>query len=173
MQSSEPIEPSVAARDDVVGGTSWAVLGLAILIASLRMDRLEAQGVNPYTAPGLVPGLLGIGFILFGGLMLVRGLRHGGLHRPAHVRQPRGGYARIGVVIALCIAYAAGLVGHGPPFWLASALFVSVSIGVLQFQQWRAEGRLARGLALAGVIGLAAGIAVTFVFERFFLVRLP
>ena len=33
------------------------------------MDRLEQQHINPYTVPGLLPGLLGIAMILLGGVL--------------------------------------------------------------------------------------------------------
>ena len=168
-----PVHPHRAtARGDVFGSLAWIALGIAILIASLRMDRLEAQGVNPYTAPGLVPGLLGLGMMFFGGLMLIRSLRHGGLSAP-RAPKPAGHWARIATVIALCIVYSVGLVGHGLPFWLASALFVAVAIGALRYAEWRDAGRLKQGLTQAAIIGLLAGVIIAFVFEQFFLVRLP
>lgn len=160
------------ARGDFFGSLAWIALGIAVLIASLRMDRLEAQGANPYTAPGLVPGLLGLGMMFFGGLMLLRSWRHGGFRAP---RAPahEGSWTRIATVIALCVVYAVGLVGHGLPFWLASGLFVFVAIAVLRYGEWRDAGRLKRGLAEAAIIGLVAGGLIAFVFEQFFLVRLP
>ena len=36
------------------------------------MDRLQSLGIPPATAPGVVPGLLGIGIIIFGLILLVR-----------------------------------------------------------------------------------------------------
>ena len=36
------------------------------------MDRLEAQHINPYTVPGLLPGLLGLVMILLGVLLALR-----------------------------------------------------------------------------------------------------
>lgn len=168
-----PAHPHRAtARGDFFGSLAWIAFGTAVLIASLGMDRLEAQGVNPYTAPGLVPGLLGLGMMFFGGLMLVRSLAHGGIRAP---RAPAhsSSLARVATIIALCIAYAVGLVGHGVPFWLASALFVSVTITVLRYREWQEAGRLPRGLLEAAVIGLGAGGLIAFVFEQFFLVRLP
>lgn len=168
-----PVHPHRAtARGDVFGGIAWLCFGAAVLIASLRMDRLEAQGVNPYTVPGLVPGLLGLGIIFFGSLMLLRALRHGGLSAPAAPAHP-GHWGRIATVIALCVVYAVGLVGHGLPFWLASALFVSAAILALRYREWKDEGRLPRGALQACTIGLVAGVAIAFVFEQFFLVRLP
>ena len=161
-----------SARGDFIGSLAWMAFGLAILIASLRMDRLEAQGVNPYTVPGLVPGLLGIGTMFFGSLMLLRSWRHGGLRAPRALR-PAGHWGRIATVIGLCLLYAVGLVGHGVPFWLASALFVGVLITALRYREWRHAGRLPRGPIEAAVVGLLAGVIISFVFEQFFLVRLP
>src|SRR5437588_6005573 len=92
MQPSPLVAPTTAphgetagtsSRDDVVGGLLWMLLGIIILIASWRMDRLGAQDINPYTIPGLVPGLLGLGMMFFAALMFLRGWRAGGLHTPS------------------------------------------------------------------------------------------
>lgn len=166
--------PGASPRDDVVGGLLWSLLGLAILIGSWRMDRLEAQDINPYTIPGLVPGLLGLAMILFGGLMALRGLRQGGLHR-SEIAAPAvspAAYGRLATVLVLCIGFVVLLLGR-MPFWAAAALFVTLSIGVLRWRELRAENRLLRGLVQAVVIGLCSGAAVTLVFEKIFLVRLP
>jgi hypothetical protein len=160
-------------RDDVVGGLLWILLGFVILVASWRMDRLEAQDINPYTIPGLVPGLLGLGMIFFSTLMLVRGLRHGGWHtRTLAIEQSATAYGRLALTLALCIGFSVLLLGR-VPFWLGSSLFVATSIIVLRFGELRAKGQLARGVATAIVIGIGAGAAVTFLFEKIFLVRLP
>jgi hypothetical protein len=168
-------------------GLAWCVLGLAILIGSLTMDRLEEQSVPPYAAPGLLPGLLGIAMILFGGTVAMR-------RKPIPVSaeemaqrrfhlQP----GRLALVLGMCLAYSfvliglrlpfwpLNLIGDSLPFWLASAIFVTVSVLVLQHPQRKEAGRRldARALAFALVIGLGAGIASTLVFQDFFLVRLP
>jgi hypothetical protein len=158
-------------RDDVVGGLLWMLLGAVILVASWRMDRLEAQDINPYTVPGLVPGLLGLGMMFFAALMLARGWRHGGLHAiPVH--QGKTAYGRLSLALVLCIGYAVLLLGR-VPFWLAASLFVSTSIFVLRFGELRAKAQLVRGAITAIVIGIGAGALVTIVFEKLFLVRLP
>ena len=54
------------------------MFGFAVLVLSLRMDRLEAQNINPYTIPGLLPGLLGIVMLGLGILLGVRSWRRGG-----------------------------------------------------------------------------------------------
>ena len=57
----------------------WIVFGIAIAIGSWNMDRLESQNINPYTVPGLVPGLLGLAMVFFGALMALRAWRAGAL----------------------------------------------------------------------------------------------
>lgn len=164
-------------RADLKDALLWIVLGTAILIGSITMDRLERQHINPYTVPGLLPGLLGIAMILLGTVLALRSWRRGALRRPlppstADEREQR---PRIWIVIALCTGYATLLVGHGIPFWLASAIFVSGSILVLQrLSRDAAERALgARAWAKALIIGLCAGGITHVVFQQLFLVRLP
>jgi len=170
-------EARAVARSDLKQAAGWAVLGLAILVGSLRMDRLESQNINPYTVPGLLPGLLGVAMTLLAGLLALRSWRRGALVASA-APGPRleGPTARrVLLVLALCIGFGVGLVGHGLPFWLAAATFVSVAIVSLQRPQRRAAGRslTARDVVVAAVIGLGAGGAITLVFQQLFLVRLP
>ena len=152
------------------------MLGLAVLIASLRMDRLESQNINPYTVPGLLPGLLGIAMMLLATLLALRSWRRGALARE---REPRRVDAvvvrRVALVLGLCVAFGVVLVGHGLPFWLAAAVFVSVAIVTLQTPQRAAAGRRLslRDVIVALVIGAGAGGAITLVFQQIFLVRLP
>ena len=169
-----PPDPHVEAGNDLRGAVGWTALGVAVLVGSVTMDRLEAQNINPYTIPGLVPGLLGIAMIALGLVLGVRGWRRGGLHAPRPATVP-GLVKRLGLVIGLVVVYAVGLVGHGMPFWLASALYVAASILVLQAPQRREAGRglTVRDVAFAVVVGLASGAIVTYVFQELFLVRLP
>lgn len=168
-------QPASAGRTDLREGLAWAALGAAILVLSLLMDRLPEQGVPPYAAPGLLPGLLGIAMILFGGLVAVRGRRSGDVGEGTMQRRPDVHFGRLALVMGLCLMFSVALIGHGLPFWAASALFVTVSILVLQQAQRRTSRRRLDGGAIifAGVIGLAAGSIATLVFQRLFLVHLP
>ena len=76
-------------------------------------------------------------------------------------------------VLALCIGFTAGLVGHGLHFWAAAAVLVTVTIALLHFAERSAKNQRLRGLAFALAVGLGAGIVITLVFQEFFLVRLP
>src|SRR4051794_27636019 len=82
MSSPEQAAPDVSSADDraalrrdFLSGLGWMALGIAILIGSVMMDRLEKQDINPYTIPGLLPGLLGIAMTILGVLLAVRSWR--------------------------------------------------------------------------------------------------
>ena len=167
----------VEPHSDFLAGLGWMALGIAILIASLMMDRLERQDVNPYTVPGLLPGLLGIAMFILGALLTLRSWKRGGVHRPPtlvtdHDRAQR---KRLWMVIALCVTFDVALVGHGLPFWLAAAVFVTTAILLLQHSTRVAEGRklTATTVAKAVAIGLGAGLGIMGVFQEIFLVHLP
>jgi len=158
-----------SARADLVWSLIWIAFGAAVLYGAWTMDRLQALHINPYTAPGLVPGFLGLGLIGLGLALLVRSLGAAG-DSGADVRLIT---PRLLLAAGLCVAYAVGLVGRGLPFWLTTALFVFVSIAAFRWPEHWASGTVGRGLiaALLCAAGTAAG--VTLVFPETFLLRLP
>jgi hypothetical protein len=185
MSSPEQAAPasSPGGQDDIAGlrgdflsGFGWMGLGIAILIGSLMMDRLENQDINPYTIPGLLPGLLGIAMTILGALLAARSWRPHLLASAAGAGPvDRAETRRLVLVLGLCLVFGVGLVGHGLPFWLAAAIFVTVAIVSLQYQggQSTAPKSNLRRLLKAAAIGLGAGIVITIVFQEIFLVRLP
>ena len=175
--SSHEVQELVGLRSDFLSALGWMGLGIAILIGSVMMDRLEKQDINPYTIPGLLPGLLGIAMTVLGALLAARSWRPG-LLAPAAASGAsthRAARKRLVLVLGLCLAFGVVLVGHGLPFWLAAAIFVTVAIASLQAQQRQATGQKLslRMLVTAMAIGLGAGFAITLVFQELFLVRLP
>lgn len=161
-----------SARSDLVSGLFWMVAGSAIVVASARMDRLEHLGATIYTAPGLVPGLLGLVITLFGVLLGLRALRD-----PAGLRA-RGltdtaANRRVWWVLGLCLTYAAFLIAQALPFKHATVLFVATFVAVFEYPLRRERGEVWRGLVMALVYGVATGAAVHFIFESLFYVRLP
>ncbi len=161
-------------RSDFLSAIGWMGLGIAILIGSVTMDRLERQGINPYTIPGLLPGLLGIAMTILGALLGLRSWRPHLLASAVNSTQAnRAERKRLLLVLGLCLAFSVVLVGHGLPFWLAAAIFVTAAILSLQHRQSKSTGQKLRRFITAAAIGLGAGIAITIVFQEIFLVRLP
>src|SRR5580698_9467252 len=125
--SSDGPDALTRLRSDFLFGLGWMGLGSAILIGSVMMDRLEDQDINPYTIPGLLPGLLGIAMMILGALLAIRSwrARSFGLAETIDTSTGHTGGKRLALVLALCLVFGVGLVGHGLPFWLAVAIFVT------------------------------------------------
>jgi hypothetical protein len=164
-------------RSDLIDAIGWIVLGAAVLVGSILMDRLEAQNINPYTVPGLLPGLLGIAMILLGLVLAERSRERGALTQPraAKTDDHRDEWRRVWIVAALCIGYGVVLIGHGIPFWLASAIYVTASILILQRLSRDPQERAftTRSVVKALVIGVASSVITQLVFQEVFLVRMP
>ena len=163
-------------RADLISALVWFGLSAVIVYLSWTMDRLENQNINPYTAPGLVPGMLGLSVGIMALMLFARSLRGGALRRSMPgVRKARDRVAtgRFLLTLSLCLGFAGGLVGRGAPFWLATVVFVTAFIVVFQFNERRATGTLARGVLLALACGASTAAVVTIVFQEIFLVRLP
>jgi hypothetical protein len=157
-------------RADFVTGLAFALLGLAVVWASLEMPRFADRNIDPYTVPGLVPGALGAIILALGAALVVRAALAGGW-RLGGVRPEKGpGTRRLVLALILCLGYAAGLVGR-MPFWLATFLFVAAFVLLIEWPQ--GKGRRWARLAIALVYGAAISAAVTLVFQEVFLVRLP
>ena len=155
---------------DFLFGLGWAAFGAAVLAASWRMDRLEDLNVNPWSVPGLLPGVLGALMLLFGGALALRAITSGRAAAPAP-----GSPARTGLALLLCLGYAAGLLGRGLSFWLTSAAFLFAAILVFRWLE-RGAGTpqpLARLGLSSAAIALAAAGAIALLFQEVFLLTLP
>jgi hypothetical protein len=110
--------------------------------------------------------------IVFGAALGVRALARGAGQGAV---QRAGEGKRIALALALCIAYAGGLLGKGLAFWLTSSAFLFVA--VLVFRVLDADAgprRPLRPLAMtSAAIALGASLAIAFLFQEVFLVRLP
>lgn len=151
-------------KSDRIQGACWIALGLAIFYASWTMDRLANLGVKPFSAPGLLPGVLGVFIVVLGLAMLLRA-------RPNETEAID--WRRTLLPLVLCLGFAGGMVGRGIPFWLAAWIFIAVMIWVLQYRERKVKGQLRRLAAISASTGLAASVAISLIFQELFLIRLP
>lgn len=170
------VRPEPAPRTDLVTGAAVLAAGLAILRMAWIMPTFTDRGGDPFTAPGIVPGFYGIVLAVLGAVLAGRSIRRGALRPgggdvPASSGFTHSSISRLLAAIVVCFGFAIGLVGT-MPFWLATAVFVTAFVLLFEWQDEPGPRRLRR-VATATALGLATGIAVTLVFEKLFLVRLP
>jgi hypothetical protein len=151
-------------RADRLYGLGWGLFGAAVLVASWRMDRLGSLHINPWSAPGLMPGVLGALMIVFGAALALR--------RPEAVEPAGGSWSRTLLAVALCVMFAGGALGHGLPFWLTSAAFMFAAIFAFRLRDEPDTPRMRMAWSSAA-IAVVAALAISFLFQEVFLVRLP
>lgn len=166
------------ARADLITGVILVVFGLAALAESYGMPRLEERSINPWTAPGVVPGLLGVVIALLGAVLALRSVFAGAFH-PARIMltqdeatEARAARWRLSMCSLLCLIYAVVLVGH-VPFWLATGVYVFAFIVIFEWQANEEQSPRLRKLAFAGGIAVFSATIIPYMFETLFLVRLP
>lgn len=174
MHDDEKSKPHMV-RADLLTGLFLLFLGLGIAWMSWEMPRLTTRGIHPATAPGLVPGILGMVLALCGGLLALRSRR---------MLADREGWKQFGrlfistdairvmVAVALALVFALAFVGR-MPFWAAATLFVFLFIIAFERGFRASPHPLRRTMLTAAVQAVLVGVLIAGVFQYGFLVRLP
>ena len=136
------------------------------------MDRLADRGINPWSAPGLTPGVVGLLMMLLAGALAVQALRLKADEKPAPDGEPAS-WQSAWLALLLCLVFAGLSLGRGLHFAVAAALFIFSFTSVFSWRAWRAEGRVRRGMAQAVAVAVLAAGGISWLFESVFLVRLP
>lgn len=171
------MKPETMTKADLITGLVLIVFSLALIEESWRMPRLERLGVEPVSAPGVVPGLLGIILLILGTVLTVRSFRRGGHHlgltREGMIQTLIApGNLRFILALVLCVGYAAFMIGN-LPYWLATGIFVFLFVALFEWRRDADTRTRVRGLIVAAVIAVAVAGVVTWVFANVFLVTLP
>jgi len=163
-------------RQDLLGGVVWTALGCVIAVLSWQMDRMTQQGATLHTAPGLWPGIVGVGLAALGGFLVLRSWQRAQRIGWDTAKPDDTDYAPIqsfALAATMFFVYALLLVGRSLPFWLGTALFVTAFVFLFQRTRRRAQGKTVRGFVVALACGVLTAAIVTLVFEQLFYVRLP
>lgn len=165
------------ARADFVTSLVLVLLGLGVVAESWRMPRFTEFGSSIWSAPGIVPGMIGAALALMGGLLAWRSLA--GLRSvagPGGAYGDRRSWLRVALALALCIAFAGVMVGR-VPFTAAAFLFIFAFILVFDLGEHagilRSRAKLALRVLLAAAIAAAASLLIATIFQDVFFVRLP
>ncbi|WDR06173.1 tripartite tricarboxylate transporter TctB family protein [Devosia rhodophyticola] len=170
------MKPTQMDRLDFVSSIVLTIFGIAILVESLRMPRLENLKVNQFTVPGIVPGVLGLLLAVCGFAILVRSVKRGGW-RLGITGQDTAAWVtsapvqRSAATLGLTLLYALVLFPH-VPFNFSTPLFVFafvVTAEAMALGRWPKWQAMVTGLILA----VLAGLIIGYVFQQLFFVRLP
>ena len=103
-------------KKDFITSIVLLAFSLSIVVSSYTMPRLERRGIDPFSAPGVVPGMIGCILLILALILLVRSVRRGGYLLFSAAAQESGGHRgaawRVILTLAISLIYAVGLLGR-------------------------------------------------------------
>jgi len=165
------------ARADFITALVLIVLGLGVVEESWRMPRFTEFGSSIWSAPGIVPGLIGMCLAVMGAVLLARARREkAAVAETGETVHDSAGWRRVAVAFGFCILFAGILVGR-VPFLVAAFVFMSLFMVVFDIQEnpeiLADRKRLVIRAAIAVAIAAIASFAIATIFQDVFFVRLP
>jgi len=164
-------------KADFITSIILLAFSLLIIILSLKMPRMEEVGADPYSAPGVVPGLIGGILLCLSLIMLTRSARQRGYQ----LHLSRQGIAefffapstrRVLLTIFISALYGIGLLGR-VPYVIATLLYVLAFVLLFEYQRSQSFQRQRKTVIFACVLAVLTTASVAAVFRYLFLVNLP
>ena len=164
------------ARADFFTALVLIIFGVTAAVLAFQMPHVTARGQSPYSAPGLVPFLLGATIALLGLVLLYRSIKrthlHFGINRESAGRVFREeGTRRMGVTILVCLLYTLAL--GKLPFPIITFLFVCAFILAFEIDRKAPREKMVRTIVFAVILAVCTSAVITGVFQYVFLVNLP
>jgi hypothetical protein len=152
------------------------VIGIAIVIISIQMPTMADRNQSVFSAPGVVPGFIGVMITLLSFSMLLRSIRKRALAELREGVVAKGSLnqestKRILMTIVMCLLYAflLGKLWFGIPTFA----FIFAFITLFEYDLKKPFSAQIKKLLIAAVIAVLTTAAVMLVFQKLFLVNLP
>ncbi|MDA3811315.1 MAG: tripartite tricarboxylate transporter TctB family protein [Spirochaetaceae bacterium] len=144
---------------------------------SFNMPRLEEKDINPYTAPGVVPAVLGIIITIMALALFIRTIakkdflpHFSKASLRANFTDPANG--RLIITTILCLLYALVLIGR-LPYIISTFLFIMAFILLFELKFDRSDELVKKIIIKATIQSVIITAAVASSFKYLFLVDLP
>lgn len=164
-------------KKDFITSIVLIAFSISVVVSSYTMPRLEHRGIDPFSAPGIVPGMIGLILLCLALIMFVRSVRAGGyrLFSPDIDQggaQHPGAAFRVLLTLLLSLIYAVGLLGR-VDYTIATLLYVLSFIVLFEYRRGVPLLKQKNMLAAALLQAVIAAVLITLVFRKLFLVDLP
>jgi len=163
-------------KKDFITSIVLIVFSMTVVVMSYTMPRLERRGIDPFSAPGVVPGMIGAVLFCLALILFVRSIRQGGYRifqkeTGEHVQQ-QGAATRVLLTLFISLVYAIGFLGR-LDYSISTALYIFTFICLFEFDAGKTVAGQKRMFLFALVQALIASVLITLVFQKLFLVDLP
>lgn len=163
-------------KKDFITSIVLIAFSLSIIISSYTMPRLERRGIDPFSAPGVVPGMVGLILLCLALILFFRSIRNGGYRifkneSNADITH-RGAAKRVILTLIISLIYAIGFLGRFN--YLVSTLgYIFCFICLFEYQSGQPFLKQKKMFYLAMIQAVIASVLVTSIFQYLFLVDLP
>jgi hypothetical protein len=170
------MEPKNMDKADFITSIFLVIFGLAIFLISIRMPTFRNLGANPYSAPGIVPSMLGAIIFILGMILFFRSIAREGYKinyllnsiKKILIKRP---IQRFLIALFLSLSYVF-LLGKVDYFLLSGGyIFVFILAYELNIEKSIIQQNKTIIFALAEAVLIGGSIAL--VFRYLFLIRLP
>ena len=165
-------------KKDFITSIVLIAFSLTVITMSYTMPRLERRGIDPFSAPGVVPGMIGLVLLCLGLVLFSRSVRNGGYRVFSREtgsngqRLHQGAAFRVFLTLFLSLVYAVGCLGR-LGYYSCTALYIFTFICLFEFQSGKPFWHQKKMFLYAAIQALVASLLITVVFQYLFLVDLP
>ena len=170
------MEPKVMDKADFITSLFLTVFGLAIFILSIRMPTFKELGANPYSAPGIVPSVLGVIIFILGIVLLVRSVLRKGYRIKVSINGMILLFKQKSIqrlIIALCLSIAYVWLLRKMYYFLLNSLYILLFILAYEFNFKERITKQNKTVIIAMTEAFLIAGSIALVFQYLFLVRLP
>jgi len=145
------------------------LLGLIVFIISIRMPTFRELGANPYSAPGIVPMILGVIIVIMGAILFTRSVISKGYKISLSFQGLKlffknNSIKRLFIALFLSVFYVILLWKIN--YFLLSTLYIFLFV-------WSFELKTKKTLFFALLEAVLIAACISYVFRYLFLVTLP
>ncbi len=164
-------------KKDFIASIVLIAFSISVVVSSYTMPRLERRGIDPFSAPGVVPGMIGMILLCLSLILFVRSVRGGGYRlfragRESGSAENPGAVQRVLLTLLISLVYAVGLLGR-IDYTVATLLYIFGFIVLFEYRRGVSPLHQKKMLGSALLLALIAAVLITLVFRKLFLVDLP
>ena len=165
-------------KKDFITSIVLIAFSVSVIVMSYTMPRLERRNIDPFSAPGVVPGMIGIALLLLSRILFVRSIRRGGyriFHKQSNPNDNahlQGAATRVVLTLFISLVYAIGFLGRFD-YSIITALYICTFICLFEFKAGVGIWAQKRMVLFAIIQAVIASGLITLVFQKLFLVDLP
>ncbi len=164
-------------KKDFITSIVLITFSISVIVSSYTMPRLERRGIDPFSAPGVVPGMIGLILLCLSLILFIRSIRRGGYrifdHRDGDGEVThQGAVKRVLLTLIISLIYAIGFLGR-IDYTISTLLYIFTFIILFEYQWKVGLAGQKKVLAFALLQALIAAVFITLVFRKLFLVDLP